>query len=74
MSAVSIEKKLHDKGVIFRQSGEWLPYCKYQDKGYHSFRTHVYPKSDGSEGSKRILVWNESGRAFVHQIMKGGVL
>ncbi|MDR0572891.1 MAG: phage antirepressor KilAC domain-containing protein [Tannerella sp.] len=74
MSAVALEKRLHDEGVMFKQSGQWILYAKYQDKGYTKTRTHHYTHSDGTTGTNTITVWTEKGRAFVHQIMKGGAL
>ena len=69
MSAVALEKRLHDKGVIFKQSGQWMPYQKYAGKGYTKTRTHFFTRSDGSTGSNTITVWTEYGRAFVHNII-----
>lgn len=33
MSARKLNRLLHDRGVIFKQSGEWQLYARYQDKG-----------------------------------------
>jgi phage antirepressor YoqD-like protein len=66
MSAVALEKKLHDKGIIFRQSGQWVLYAKYQNKGYTKPRTHQYMHSDGTTGTNTITVWTEKGRKFIH--------
>ena len=74
MSAIALEKHLHDQGVMFRQSGQWILYAKYQNKGYTKTRTHHYTHSDGTTGTNAITVWTEKGRAFVHQTMKGGAL
>jgi phage antirepressor YoqD-like protein len=70
LSAVALEKKLHAADVMFKQSGRWMLYAKYQGNGYTKPRTHHYFHSDGSEGTSTITVWTETGRAFVHQIMK----
>jgi phage antirepressor YoqD-like protein len=72
MSAVALEKHLHDEGVMFKQSGQWILYAKYQDKGYTKTRTHHYTHSDGTTGTNTITVWTEKGRAFVHELMKKG--
>jgi phage antirepressor YoqD-like protein len=68
MSAVALERKLHEEGVMFKQSGQWILYSKYQDKGYTKSRTHHYTHGDGTTGTNTITVWTESGRAFVHQL------
>jgi Rha family phage regulatory protein len=31
MSAIALEKKLHEKSIMFRQSGQWILYAKYQN-------------------------------------------
>jgi phage antirepressor YoqD-like protein len=74
MSAVALEKKLHDAGVIFRQSGQWFLYAKYQDRDYTGSRTHYYNRNDGTTGTNTITVWTETGRQFIHQLMKGDLL
>jgi phage antirepressor YoqD-like protein len=68
MSAVALEKRLREKGVMFRQSGQWILYAKYQGKGYTQSRTHHYIHSDGTAGTNTITVWTERGRAFIHQL------
>jgi prophage antirepressor-like protein len=70
LSAQTLEKKLHGAGVIFRQSGQWLLYAKYQDKGYAKTRTHRYTHSNGTIGTNAITVWTERGRAFIHQLRR----
>jgi prophage antirepressor-like protein len=66
MSAVKLERKLHEKGIMFRQSGQWMLYAKYQGKGYTKSRTHTFTHSDGTRGTNTITVWTETGRASVH--------
>lgn len=68
MSAITLEKKLNEGGVIFKQSGQWLLYAKYQGRGYTRPRTHHFKRSDGSVGSNTITVWAESGREFIHSL------
>jgi Rha family phage regulatory protein len=66
MSAVALEKRLHKEGIMFKQSGQWFLYAKYQGKGYTQSRTHHYEHKDGTAGTNTITVWTERGRAFVH--------
>ena len=65
-SAVVLEKKLEQLGIIFRQSGQWFPYAKYSGQGYCKNRTHPFTRSDGTTGTNSILVWTETGRMFLH--------
>lgn len=39
MSAKSMNSKLHELGVQYKQSGIWFLYAKYQDKGYTQTKT-----------------------------------
>jgi prophage antirepressor-like protein len=74
MSEKALEGKLHTAGVVFRQSGQWMLYSLYQGEDYSKTRTHHFNYSDGTPGTNIISVWTERGRAFVHQLFKGGVL
>lgn len=59
---------LKDRGVMYRQSGQWLITAKYSERGYTKTRTHAYVRSDGSQGTNSITVWTESGRLFLHDL------
>lgn len=52
MSAQALNKILHDLKVQFKQSGQWLLYAKYHDKGYTSSEPHKYTKKDGTDDFK----------------------
>ena len=71
MSAIKLEKELHDTGVMFKQSGQWILYARYQDKGYTCSRTHHYTRNDGTVGTNTITVWTETGRKFIHEFLAG---
>lgn len=68
MSAETLNKRLQEKGVQYKQGGVWVLTAKYQDKGYTKTRTHTYTRSDGSTGTSMLTVWTERGRAFIHQL------
>nr|DAJ68931.1 MAG TPA: repressor domain protein [Caudoviricetes sp.] len=59
---------LRDRGVMYRQSGQWLITARYSERGYTKTRTHAYVRSDGSQGTNSITVWTESGRLFLHDL------
>lgn len=59
---------LKDRGVMYRQSGQWLITARYSERGYTKTRTHAYVRSDGSQGANSITVWTESGRLFLHDL------
>ena len=61
---------LREKGVMFKQSGQWLLTSKYSGKGYTKPRTHQFTRNDGSVGTNTTTVWTEKGRAFLHKIFQ----
>lgn len=69
-SAETLNKKLKEKGIQYKQNGQWLLTYKYQNKGYTKTKTVTYTKADGSQGSSMQTVWTERGRLFIHGIIK----
>lgn len=69
-TAEQLHKALKEKGIMFKQSGQWMLTAKYCEKGYTKPRTTVYPRSDGSQGTNTITVWTELGRAFLHKVFE----
>lgn len=67
--AVTLNKKLHDKGVQYKQHGQWILYAKYQDKGYTKSITQCFTDSNGQTRSVQQTVWTEAGRKFIHTIL-----
>lgn len=70
MSAETLNKRLKEKGIQYRQSGVWVLTSKYQNKGYTKTRTHTYTRSDGSQSTAMLTVWTGQGRAFLHSLFK----
>ena len=66
MGAPTLNKKLHDLGIQYKQSGVWLLYAKYQDKGYTQTHTHVIDP----EKSKPLTKWTQKGRLFIYETLK----
>lgn len=69
LSARSLNKKLHDLNIQYKQGGMWLLYSKYQDKGYTKTRTYTYRDQYGVESTAMQTVWTESGRNFIHSLV-----
>lgn len=69
-TAEQLHKALKEKGIMFKQSGQWMLTAKYSEKGYTKPRTTVYTRSDGSQGTNTITVWTELGRAFLHKVFE----
>lgn len=70
MSAETMNRKLNEKRVIYREGGVWVLYSKYQSKGYTKTRTHTYTRQDGTIGTSMLTVWTETGRQFIHSLFK----
>jgi prophage antirepressor-like protein len=66
--AEQLHKILRDRGVMFKQSGQWLLTAKYCGCDYTKPRTHSYTRNDGSTGTSTTTVWTEKGRAFLHTL------
>jgi phage antirepressor YoqD-like protein len=66
--AETLNRKLHEKGVQYKQSGQWLLYAKYQDKGYTRTVTRSYTGTSGKIHTSQQTVWTEPGRHFIHSL------
>lgn len=55
------------EGILFRQSGMWMLYSKYGNKGYMKTRTTPYRTTNGDILTNTITVWTEEGRRFLHE-------
>lgn len=69
LSARSLNKKLHELNIQYKQGGMWLLYSKYQDKGYTKTRTYTYRDQYGVESTAMATVWTEAGRKFIHSLI-----
>lgn len=66
--AEQLHKILKEKGVMFKQSGQWMLTAKYCEHGYTKPRTHQFTRNDGSVGTSTTTVWTENGRVFLHDM------
>jgi prophage antirepressor-like protein len=57
-------------GVIYWQSGQYMPYADYARMGLAKSRTRGRRNSMGVWHTSRYLVWTEEGRKFIHDVMK----
>lgn len=70
MSAVTLNKLLHQKGIIYRSGETWVLYNKYQNKGFTKTKTHSYTDSHGNNASAIHTYYTEKGREFIHSLLK----
>lgn len=66
MSAIGLNRKLHEQGVQFKQGDIWLMYAKYQEKGYTQTTTHVIDADKSRVSTK----WTQKGRLFIYDLLK----
>ena len=70
MSAIELNKILHDLKIQYKQSGQWFLYEKYQRCGYTHSKTTEYIRRDGSVGSNLNTEWTQKGRLFLYDKLK----
>lgn len=66
MSAISLNHKLQELKIQYRQGGLWLLYAQYQNKGYTKTKTYTYYDTSGKQQTSMQTYWTEKGRAFIH--------
>lgn len=66
--AETLNRKLKELGVQYKQNGQWLLKAKYQNKGYTASITREYKDSQGRQRTSQQTVWRETGRRFIHTL------
>lgn len=75
MSGQAMNSILHDLGVQYKQSGQWLLYRDHQGKGYTHSETVEIIRKDGTPDIKMNTKWTQKGRLFLYDLLKeNGVL
>lgn len=75
MSGRRMNNLLHEFGVQYKQSGQWLLYAKYHDKGYTHSKTINITRSDGTPDVTMETKWTQKGRLFIYELLKSnGIL
>lgn len=59
----------HLAGILYYQSGQWMPMSRYTGRGWFATRTCKFVKTDGSIGSNISTVVTEAGRAMLHNAL-----
>lgn len=65
MTATELNRFLHLQGVQFKQSGQWVLYKAYQDKGYTDTKTVKYNDHNGNPKTVLQTKWTNKGREFI---------
>ena len=75
MSGKKMNDVLHDIGIQYKQSGQWLLYSKYHCMGYTHSETVDIVRSDGRPDVKMNTKWSQKGRIFLYDKLKeNGIL
>ena len=70
MSGVSFNRLLHQFGIQYKQSGQWLLYYQFQNNGYTHSETVEITHSDGRPDVKMNTKWTQKGRLFLYEFLK----
>lgn len=70
MSGRKFNAILHDLGVQYKQSGQWLLYSKYHSSGYTMSETLDIERSDGKRDVVMNTKWTQKGRIFLYELLK----
>jgi Rha family phage regulatory protein len=69
MSAETLNKKLHEWGIQYKQNKQWILYAKHQDKDYT--KTNTYSEThNGETRTYHSTVWTEKGRRFIKDLLR----
>lgn len=61
---------LHELGVQYKQSDQWLLYREYHDKGYTHSSTVEITRKDGRLDVVMNTKWTQKGRLFLYNLLK----
>lgn len=70
MSAIKLNRLLHEYKIQFKQGGHWFLYQQYVEKGYTKTREHMYERKDGRKGLNLTMEWTTAGRMFIHSVIR----
>ena len=69
IGAPTLNQKLKELRVQYKQNGSWLLYYQYQNKGYTKSQTLTFKDKDGKPITKLNFKWTEKGREFIHKLL-----
>lgn len=70
MTAKEMNEYLRELKIQFKQSGQWLLYRKYDNKGYVHSETHNFTRTDGRPDVSMTTKWTQKGRLFIYELLK----
>ncbi|MGX7233209.1 phage antirepressor KilAC domain-containing protein [Enterococcus italicus] len=70
MSAIRLNKLLHELGVQRKVGNQWLLYGRHMNQGYTKSHTSEIPKADGGVKIVMNTKWTQKGRIFIYGLLK----
>ncbi|AKQ06875.1 phage antirepressor [Erysipelothrix rhusiopathiae] len=70
MSGQAMNKLLHENGVQYKQSDQWLLYKQHQGKGYTHSETILIEDAFNLEKTVMNTKWTQKGRLFLYELLK----
>ena len=70
MSAKTLNKKLHELKVQFKQGDQWFLYSNYHNCGYTHSETVEYVHKNGTKNVTMNTKWTQKGRLFLYELLK----
>ena len=70
MTVHDLTRRLIERKVMYKQSGQYMLYADFARKGYAKNRTHSHYDSEGELHTRTYLVWTERGRRMIHRMCK----
>ena len=70
MSGKKMNRSLHELGIQYKQSEQWLLYSDYHCLGYTQSEVTDIIRSDGTPDVKLLTKWTMKGRLFLYNKLK----
>ncbi len=70
LSAIALNKILHEKRVQRKVGGQWILYADYINEGYVRSEVIVYNDKGGLEHTKQNTKWTQKGCLFLYRLLK----
>lgn len=69
MSAIKLNRILHDARIQRKVGEQWVLYAEHLGKGYTDSETFEYDHRDGAKASKPLTKWTQKGRLMINEVL-----
>jgi len=69
LSAVKLNRILHEEGLQYRVNDQWLLYQQHKGMGYTDSETITIHHRDGTTTTRMFTRWTQKGRLLIHEIL-----